>query len=445
MNSRQSTVFNQQFSVNGYQLSVFFIRQLILTACLLLTVSCLLLTVSATTLPLSREDRLKVFDDVWQTIENRYYDVNLHGVNWTAQRDKFRVAAANAPNETEFYRILKLMVGALRDSHTRVYAANEKSDWRSPRVISVGASVREIENQLIFTNVDKNSTAYRSGIRIGDCLKSVDNVLATNLLERRLSEQTGASTAAIARLRAVAGIFEGAIGSTVQVGFQSGNNKKARFAILEREWRTLPASVKSQRVDSVLIVTFDAFAPDIVRDFFQILHNETDGVMGIVLDLRANRGGSTEAMADIASAFLPENQLLGRFIDRAGQTEVETVTRSWLLYTASSVKVPQIPIVILTATATASAAEIFAAALKNAGRAQLVGTTTCGCVLAIKNQHTLPDGGLLEISELDFKMPDGTRLEGVGVAPDEKITTTRRDLRAHRDPTLERALKLIKS
>jgi C-terminal processing protease CtpA/Prc len=56
----------------------------------------------------------------------------------------------------------------------------------------------------------------------------------------------------------------------------------------------------------------------------------------------------------------------------------------------------------------------------------------------------LPDGGVLEISELDFQMPDGNRLEGIGVPVDENITPTRRDLLRRFDPVLERALELAK-
>ncbi|MEP6924672.1 MAG: S41 family peptidase [Pyrinomonadaceae bacterium] len=393
----------------------------------------------------SLKQRLEVFDDVWQTIEERYYDANLHGVNWLAQREIYRAQAASAADNSELYRVLKLMVGSLHDSHTRVSAPEEKSDWRRPRLISVGVSIREIEGELVFTNVDKNSLANRSGIRIGDVLRSVDGVSAASILQQRVSEQSGASTTRIARLKAAAGIFEGADNSFVRVGFERASDKSARFAVLKREWRVLPASINARRAGATLIITFDSFSPEIVRDFFQILGTQMRGVRGIVLDLRANRGGSTEAMTDIASAFLPENQILGKFIDRVGKIEVEASTRRLLLYSASAVKIPKLPIVILTSTATASAAEILTAVLKTAHHVRTIGTPTCGCVLAVKGQHTLPDGGSLEISELDFQMPDGSRLEGTGVAVDEKIPPTRRDLLARRDSALERAIETVKS
>jgi C-terminal processing protease CtpA/Prc len=83
------------------------------------------------------------------------------------------------------------------------------------------------------------------------------------------------------------------------------------------------------------------------------------------------------------------------------------------------------------------------AALKEARRATIIGQNTCGCVLAIRRRHALPDGGELDISEMDYATATGTRLEGAGLMPDEKITLDRADLRARRDRAIERAIELL--
>jgi C-terminal peptidase prc len=434
---------NFQLKTNGNRLFLRF--QKIITGFFLPTFLCLLLTISASARPTnSPEQRLAVFDEVWQTIRARYYDANLRGVNWDEQREQFRTRASEAVTEKEFYQVLRQMVGSLRDSHTRIYAPSEKTDWRTPRVINVGFSVREVENDFVITAVEKNSSAERAGIRVGDALISIDGVQAQTVFDARLREQTGASTEAIKRLRAASGLLEGAAGSFTRVGFRDANGRK-RTVSLQREWKILQSNIRTKREGSALVIAFDIFTPETVRDFFQVLRSELRGVKSIVLDLRANRGGSAEAMTDIASAFLPENQTIGRFIARDGKVEVEAHTRRWLLYTANAVKVPNIPVAILTSTQTASAAEILTAALKKANRARTLGLPTCGCVLAIKRQHTLPDGGLLEISELDFQLDNGARLEGVGISPDESILVTRRDVITRRDRTLERALEILKT
>jgi carboxyl-terminal processing protease len=102
-------------------------------------------------------------------------------------------------------------------------------------------------------------------------------------------------------------------------------------------------------------------------------------------------------------------------------------------------------VVVLSSERTSSAAEIFSNALKERGRARIIGQNTCGCVLAIRRRHTLPDGGELDVSEMDYRTAAGARLEGVGVRPDEMVTLKRADLVARRDRALERALAYLAS
>jgi C-terminal processing protease CtpA/Prc len=100
---------------------------------------------------------------------------------------------------------------------------------------------------------------------------------------------------------------------------------------------------------------------------------------------------------------------------------------------------------VLTSERTASAAEIFVASLKDERRATVIGVTTCGCVLAIRRRHALPDGGELDVSEMDYRTSNGIRLEGAGVEPDETVAPDLSDFRAGRDRALERAVERLKT
>ena len=82
-------------------------------------------------------------------------------------------------------------------------------------------------------------------------------------------------------------------------------------------------------------------------------------------------------------------------------------------------------------------------ALQTKERARVIGAATCGCVLAIRNRHPLPDGGLLDVSEFDYRTANGTRLEGRGIKPDETISSTRKDIYSRRDAALEVALRSL--
>lgn len=393
----------------------------------------------------TREGRITVFDDVWETVRDRYYDPALQGIDWEAERDRFRPLAADARSAAEFYAILRRMLGQLRDAHTRVYAPGERSDWQRMRFISVGVSVREVNGQAVVTTVERGSDARRAGLRAGDSITSVDDEPALAVFARRLRDQPGASTVAAARLRAMATIFDGARDSVVRVGWMDAGGKE-RFANLRREWRERDPVLRVRRVGGGYdVVEFEAFTQTITIDLMRALADRLRGSRGLVIDLRNNGGGEAEAMTEIASAFLPAGKNLGRFTDRTGRITFEPQTRAALMMAANSITPFRAPVVILTSERTSSAAEIFVAAIKDARRATILGTSTCGCVLAIRRRHALPDGGELDVSEMDYRTASGARLEGAGVAPDKKIPLDIKDLRAGRDRALEQAIQFLKS
>ena len=392
----------------------------------------------------TRDGRLTVFDDAWQTIRERYYDPTFHGIDWQAERAKFRPLAAEARSTAELYHVLRRMLGSLRDAHTRVYAPDERVDWRRPRFISVGIAVREVGSLPVVVSVERDSEAERAGLRAGDIVVSVDNETALSLFARRLKEQGDSSTPAAARLQAMAKLFDGAPDSAVSIGWINSDGKQ-RTARLRRKWRERDTALRVRRVRNGLvgIIELDMFTQAIAVDLVRALNGKLRDVRGLVVDLRGNGGGEAEAMTEVASAFLPAGQSLGRFTDRNGRVQFEPYTRAAMLFTPDRIKTFDASLIILTSGRTSSAAEIFVAALKEARRAVVLGQTTCGCVLAIRRRHTLPDGGELDISEMDYRTARGTRLEGAGLAPDESIALNRQDLSARRDRALERAIELL--
>ncbi|MBV9957834.1 MAG: hypothetical protein JO360_05400, partial [Acidobacteria bacterium] len=251
------------------------------------------------------------------------------------------------------------------------------------------------------------------------------------------------STVAAARLRAMATLFEGAEGSLVKVSWTDKDGKE-HAASLRRDWHAREITLSVRRQGEVGVISFDAFTSSVAVEFLRALKTSLRGVRGLVIDLRGNGGGEAEAMAEMASAFLAGGQSLGRFTDRAGRVALEPHARTRMLYGADEIERNGLPLVLLTSERTASAAEIFTAALREAGRATVVGTNTCGCVLAIRRRHQLPDGGVLDISEMDYRTAAGTRLEGSGIAPDERVLVERKDLFNDYDRALALALKLLK-
>ncbi len=382
------------------------------------------------------EGRLVVFDDVWETIQGRYYDPKFHGIDWQAKRTAFRPLAARANNTQEFYDVLRHMISSLKDSHTRVYSPDEKFDWWNPRYVTVGVTTREVEGAPTVLQIEAGSAAARTDIRPGDLIVSVDDVPVADFVTQRLAA-SGLSRDSDARFRTIATLFDGPVGTSVKVTWSSRNGKQ-KSAVLQRYWGQRLLWFTNERKGKIAVLRIDAFTQSVAVEFAKSLPELLEGAEGIVLDLRSNGGGDAEAMADIASLFLEDGINLGKFADRSGASfELQTFSkRMWRIPRLAQIK---LPLVVLTSESTSSAAEILVATLQAKRRARVIGKETCGCVLAIRNRHALPDGGILDVSEFDYRTAAGLRLEGTGVKPDEISPLSRADIYSRRDRTLELA------
>ncbi|HEY0763810.1 MAG TPA: S41 family peptidase [Pyrinomonadaceae bacterium] len=386
------------------------------------------------------EGRLAVFDDAWETIQERYYDPKFHGIDWQAQRTTFRPAAGRAGKPHEFYDVLRQMIASLKDAHTRVYSPDEKFDWWNPRFITVGLTIREIEGLPTVVQIESGSAAARTDVKVGDVIVSIDDQPVTDSIKQRM-RYSGLADESNARYRSVGALFEGPAGTSVKVTWANRKGKQ-KSAVLQRYWNQRELGFSNQRKGNLAILRIDAFTQSVAAEFTKMLPSVLEGAEGIILDLRANGGGDAEAMADVSSLFLDDGTNLGRFADRSGASfELETFSkRLWHTPAQSQIK---LPLVVLTSENTSSAAEIMVAALQAKRRAQVIGTGTCGCVLAIRSRHALPDGGVLDVSEFDYRTASGQRLEGAGIKPDQLVVNSRDDIYSRYDRALEMAKRML--
>ena len=387
----------------------------------------------------TREGRLAVFDDAWTRINERYYDETFHGVDWEAQRVNFRALAANTETSDELYAVLRRMIAPLNDPHTRVFAPEEKYDWWRPRFITVGLSLSEIDGAPTVVSVEPDSAPSRAGVRAGDVIETVDGEAALVRLQERLGAANSADSSV--RFRAFAKLLDGPAETSVQVGWKTkdGKHKSAGFV---RYWQQRELGIRFHREGDITVVQIDAFTKPLATAFARALKEKLSGSRGVILDLRGNGGGDAEAMSDIASSFLGIGISLGYFTDRVGMSFTIS-THSKSLLTPDRIVQTKLPLIVLTSARTASAAEILVEALKRSGRARVMGTETCGCVLAVRTRHLLPDGGLLDVSELDYETAAGERLEKHGIKPDDTVVVERNDLYSKRDRAIQFAVNRL--
>ncbi len=154
----------------------------------------------------------------------------------------------------------------------------------------------------------------------------------------------------------------------------------------------------------VKIVQFDAGTPD---QFFEAVSElQKEGAKKFVFDVRYNPGGDLDSITSILDFLLPEGPII-RTVDKSGNEDVINSDASE--FTA--------PMAVLTNGNTASAAELFASALKDYNKATLVGTTTYGKG-SMQQIVSLLDGSALRMTYKMYFPPFSDSYDGIGIVPD---------------------------
>ncbi len=155
---------------------------------------------------------------------------------------------------------------------------------------------------------------------------------------------------------------------------------------------------------------------------------------GLILDLRGNPGGEQRLFEWLVGRFVTEPTDLGEMLRRSGTKRLVDAM------VATPAARPYVkPIAVLIDRSTASASELTAHALVEQRAAIAVGETTCGCVVAIRRDFVLPDGGALHVAEVGFRTARGRRMEADPLVPSLPVTPTLGDQRAGRDAVLDAA------
>jgi carboxyl-terminal processing protease len=159
------------------------------------------------------------------------------------------------------------------------------------------------------------------------------------------------------------------------------------------------------------------------------------GRTALVLDLRGNPGGYVTAARAVASQFIGSGVIF--YEEDAAGTRVATEATP-----GGAATDPALRLVCLIDGGSASASEIVAGALQDAGRATLVGQTSFGKGTVQQWQELTGEGGAFRLTVARWLTPDGRSIHDVGIAPDIVVATPT-DTAAGGDPTLDRALELL--
>ncbi len=332
-----------------------------------------------------------------------------------------RFAAPESADATAWAQLTGAVMSAARDESAAVAAL--PPDGLDQTVIEGSLAILDRFSHYSPPDVARERRAARDGFggigitldpdasetRVSEILPETPAALVGMHVDDRILTVDGVDMTHLARPE-VAQRLRGAPDSTITVVVRrAGGATPLTFTM--RRARIVPPSVTLKLADSIAHLRVSAFNQQTAQTLAGLLeqaHRATGGQLrGVILDLRGNPGGLLDQSVEVASLFL-EGGSVTSTVGRAPE--------SMQSFSASRRGVERLPLVVLINGGSASASEIVAAALQDAGRAIVVGTASYGKG-TVQNVQRLPNDGELTITWARLVAPGGYVLHHHGVVP----------------------------
>lgn len=382
---------------------------------------------------LSPKDRSEVFETVWKTINDQYYNATFNGVDWAAVGKLYRPRVEAAKTDEELYSLLQQMLRELHDLHTVFAAPNEQP-------VNKGLSVNEVEGKVVVVRVEPDSEAVRAGVQAGMIVRTFNGKAPEERIAQLRAALGHSSSDQADRLAVYNSFLSGPVDAQFKLGLERADGTQFQASLTRRVGpRQSPTLVSNRLPSDFHYLRINMFRSP-VDDSFKTEFANFKEASGLIIDLRGITGGDIHGVGlKIANYFFPTKVPFGRFINRSGETPFFRT-----LSAGGSEQTYKGPVVILIDEGTRSAGEIFVNGFQENARATIIGTQSCGCVVDTESKK-VKGGGVLQYSHLGYLSGKGRRLEGTGIVPEKTIALTIAALQQGRDATLEEAERVLRS
>ncbi len=382
------------------------------------------LTSTETSRPTASPLQLRVFEELWQDVDENYLYPDFNGLDWNAIHREYRQQIEAGLSAEDFYLAMEEMISRLGDDHSAFLspAEGEAEDAQlagEGEYVGIGVLTVPIQarHKAAIILVYPGSPADDAGLASHDSILAVDGqpVLDENGLRRDL--------------------LQGPEGTSLILTIQTPGQAPRQVKLTRRriqETTPVPYSLlvtpAGKRIGYILLVTFnDSQVDDKVGDALRAL--SADGPLdGLILDDRQNPGGVNTVLRDTLAYFT--SGVLGHFVNRQENSPLRVIGKN--------IKGSQkVPLVVLVGRDTVSFGEIFAGILQDTKRAFLIGEQTDGNV-EILWVYDLPDGSRAWIAHDVFQPlnhPDQD-WEQNGILPDLTAASSWDEVTQATDPAI---------
>ena len=332
--------------------------------------------------------------------------------------DTYYLEADNIDPDEMMDTLYKGYISGLDERYTAYYTPEEYEQLMNDSqgvYVGIGVTVttdQETGNMVIVT-VTEDGPGEAAGLLEGDTIISIEGESVQDMdLDTAVSK------------------IQGEEGTEVTIGVyreSTGETLEKTMTRRKMDAQTVAYSMLEDNIGYIQITAFDEVT---VEQFDNAVSDlQSQNIRGLIVDVRGNPGGNVDSVCSILDRLLPEG-LLVYTIDKNGSKEEEY---------ADNEEVLDIPMAVLVNGDSASASEIFAAALQDYDWAGIVGEQTYGKGIV---QYIIPlsDGSAVKLTSAKYYTPNGECIHGIGVTPDVKVAA---DENSASDTQLEAAVSEV--
>jgi carboxyl-terminal processing protease len=334
-----------------------------------------------------------LYQQVWALVDRVYYDATDNGQKWERWQHRYD---DKLKTMDDAYLAINTMLASLNDRYTRFLnpeAWKGENSQISAQLFGVGIQIAPDKNHNIVVVAPIEGTpAAKAG------LMPLDQILEVN----------GKSTKGLAA-EAVSQQIRGPMGTEVTLKVLRGKQEMT-FKLTRAEIHVRAVEAVKMLDGGIGYVRLSTFMSQTAGDEVKAALSQLSPARGVILDLRGNPGGLVTNAIEICNIFLD------------GGVIVSTIDRNGHIQPAGAHSDPfyRKPLVVLINAGSASASEITSGALKDNGRAQLVGETSFGKGL-VQSVNALQGDCGVNITIARYLTPSGTDIHKKGIAPDYEV------------------------
>ena len=293
--------------------------------------------------------------------------------------------------------LLKGLVAGLGDPYSQYLTAEEMaklSETTTGKFQGIGVIISPDEDGTVTViSPIKGSPADRAGVESGDKILKING---KDFSAEKINEASKE--------------MRGEKGTSVKILLLKKKNLKTEEVEIKREEIKIDSIIKD-KIGDLGYIGITMFDEETGKDFVKALNELTsEGVKGIILDMRGNPGGVVDAAVEIGDAILPKTSFV-TLKDNKGE-----VVQDYKLDDSYN----DIKMVVLVNEGSASASEILAGAIRDLDRAKIIGKTSYGKGV-VQNVMSLPAGDGLKLTTSEYFTPSGKSINKKGIVPDIEV------------------------